>query len=301
MKLKIYQLLILFLPLCLGAGRVVAQETAAVGDTAVALSNNPNQTVNIGYGEQPKWMVSSGISTVTGAELSKSFTTNLSNTFYGRLAGLVVLQNSQEPGADAPSVYGRGTNTYNAGRNLLVMVVFPAGSLAWIVSNEGFLTNNKIISYLKLRASYGIVGNDQIGGTRFAFDQRFPYTAQYYFGSTNTSVFGLEEGTAANKNVTWEKEKKLNFGLELTLLKRFDINFDVFNQDRYDILAKPNSTVPQYVGVNLPDLNQGKVNTKPVFYALISILNLSNATAVCRLSPNHCQLTMIFQTSNAIH
>jgi TonB dependent receptor len=51
-------------------------------------------------------------------------------------------------------------------------------------------------------------------------------------------------------------------GIELTLLKHFDLNFDVFNQDRYDILAKPNSTVPQYVGVSLPDLNQGKVNNQ---------------------------------------
>ncbi len=674
MKLKIYQLIILFLPLCLGGNRVVAQSAAAV-DTVVVPYNNANQPVNIGYGQQPKWMVSSGLSTTTGAELGKSFTTNLANTFYGRIAGLTVQQNAQEPGADAPSVWSRGQNTYG-NNSILVMVdgfestltqlvpdeietisllkdasstaiygsrgangvllvttkrgknaplsvnfstqqgfhtfsrlpqflgsydyarlyneglkndgkaplytdadlqayqsgsdplyhpnvnwydevlkkqagvsnynlnfrggtntvryfallnyvnsnglvlnagkldpessdskysrfnfrsnvdvtlteklsatftmggtvedktnptglilssvfsslatvapnafpvrnpdgsfggnaafsnpvgnlqtgsyasngrtlqttlkltnqldfitqglsvsaaisfntvfrsfstrskqyerfsiakgvgdtvkytkfgqktalvgnedasdqwrnnvyqgflnydrtfgkntisgmlmynydsytdvdnqttavnalphkhdggggrltyannnkyiaevsfaymgsenfapgkrygLFPAASLGWIVSNEGFLKNSKAITYLKLRASYGIVGNDLIGGTRFAFDQRYPYTAQYNFGTTNTSVFGLEEGTAANKNVTWEKEQKLNLGLELSLFKRFDINLDVFNQDRYDILAKPNSTVPQYVGVSLPDLNVGKVSNK---------------------------------------
>ncbi len=139
---------------------------------------------------------------------------------------------------------------------------FPAASLGWIVSNEGFLKDNALVSYLKLRGSYGLVGNDQIGGTRFAFDQRYPYTASYYLGSTNTQVFGLAEGPAANTNVTWEKDKKLNVGLELTLLKQLDISLDVFNHDRYDILAKPNSTVPQYVGVTLPDLNEGKVNNK---------------------------------------
>jgi TonB-linked SusC/RagA family outer membrane protein len=139
---------------------------------------------------------------------------------------------------------------------------FPAASLGWIVSNEGFLKDNNFISYMKLRASYGLVGNDQIGGTRFAFDQRYPYTAQYYLGTANAAVFGIAEGTAANTNVTWEKDKKMNVGLELTLFKQLDISLDVFNNDRYDILAKPNATVPQYVGVTLPDLNQGKVNNK---------------------------------------
>lgn len=140
--------------------------------------------------------------------------------------------------------------------------LFPAVSLGWVASNEGFLKNNNLLTFLKLRASYGLTGNDLIGGTRFAFDQRFPYTAQYNFGTANASVFGLAEGTAANPNITWEKDAKTNVGFEATLFKQLDFSLDVFNHDRYDILAKPNSTVPQYVGVVLPDLNQGKVNNK---------------------------------------
>jgi TonB-linked SusC/RagA family outer membrane protein len=139
---------------------------------------------------------------------------------------------------------------------------FPAASLGWVVSNEGFLKDNSVLSYLKLRGSYGLVGNDQIGGTRYAFDQRYPYTAQYYFGTANTAVFGLAEGAAANPNVTWEKEKKANIGLDVTLLKRLDIHLDVFKHDRYDILATPNNAVPAYVGVTLPELNQGKVQNQ---------------------------------------
>jgi TonB-linked SusC/RagA family outer membrane protein len=139
---------------------------------------------------------------------------------------------------------------------------FPAASLGWIVSNEGFLKNSNLLTFLKLRASYGLVGNDLIGGTRFAFEQRYPYTAQYFLGTTNTNVFGLAEGTAANTNLTWEKDRKMNFGVEATLLKQLDISLDVFNNDRYDILAKPNATVPQYIGVPLPFLNVGKVNNK---------------------------------------
>lgn len=136
---------------------------------------------------------------------------------------------------------------------------FPAASVGWIVSNEKFLNENKVITYLKLRASYGLTGNDQIGGSRFMFEQRYPYSASYYLGTANTQVFGLAEGAAASTDLSWEKEKKLNLGVELTLAKRLDISVDVFRHNRYDILAAPNRTVPQYIGVTLPLLNQGEV------------------------------------------
>ncbi len=136
---------------------------------------------------------------------------------------------------------------------------FPAASVGWIASNEGFLKDNTTITYLKLRGSYGLVGNDQIGGSRFMFEQRYPYGASYFLGTTNAQVFGLAEGAAASTDLRWESEKKLNIGVELTLAKRLDISLDIFSHNRYDILAAPNRTVPQYIGVTLPLLNQGKV------------------------------------------
>lgn len=139
---------------------------------------------------------------------------------------------------------------------------FPAASVGWIVSNENFLSTNKAISYLKLRASYGLAGNDQISGNRFLFEQRFPFTASYFLGTNNTSFAGIAEGAAANTTLRWESEKKLNIGVEMTLGKRLDLTLDVFNQKRYDILAAPNRTVPQYIGVTLPLLNQGKVTNR---------------------------------------
>ena len=137
---------------------------------------------------------------------------------------------------------------------------FPAASVGWIASNEGFLKENATVTYLKLRGSYGLSGNDQLGGSRFMFEQRYPYTAAYFFGSTNTQANGLAEGTAATTDLTWEKQKSLNLGVELTLAKQLDVSVDVFQNKRYDILAAPNRTVPQYVGVALPLLNQGKVS-----------------------------------------
>lgn len=138
---------------------------------------------------------------------------------------------------------------------------FPAASVGWILSNENFLKNSNIITYLKLRGSYGLSGNDQIGGNRFAFQQQYPYTAAYNLGSTNTQVFGLNQG-AYNPDVTWEKQKTLNIGLELTLAKQLTLGLDAFQNKRYDILVEPNRTVPQYTGLTLPLLNQGEVNNK---------------------------------------
>ncbi|MBV5342122.1 TonB-dependent receptor, partial [bacterium] len=88
---------------------------------------------------------------------------------------------------------------------------FPAASLGWIVSNESFLKGNKAINFLKVRGSYGLVGNDQYAtsGTpranAFMFDQYYNSTSNYYFGDPQTSFGSLVQGSAANPNVTWEK------------------------------------------------------------------------------------------------
>ena len=70
---------------------------------------------------------------------------------------------------------------------------FPAGSLGWILSNEAFLKGNPILNYLKLRASYGIVGNDNIGGIRYMFDQYYDGYG-YHLGNSNNVQDGLVQG-----------------------------------------------------------------------------------------------------------
>jgi len=140
---------------------------------------------------------------------------------------------------------------------------FPAASVGWIASNESFLQNNKIITFLKLRASYGLVGNDEIGGARFLYNQNYTYGDSYYFGTATTGTASLSEGALANPDVTWEKETKANIGIEATFFNRLDFTLDVFNQDRYDILITPTRTIPLYLGYTaLPNLNEGKVNNK---------------------------------------
>ncbi|WP_373551916.1 SusC/RagA family TonB-linked outer membrane protein [Haliscomenobacter sp.] len=148
---------------------------------------------------------------------------------------------------------------------------FPAGSVGWILSNEGFLKQSQTINFLKLRASYGLVGNDIIASqglsTRYAYTPTFG-GGGYFFGTGNTGVGGFAENAIANNNVTWEKEKSLNVGLDIAFFKHFEASFDYFNRDRYDILVGSNSTIPLYLGVITPTLNQGKTNNNGFDLAL---------------------------------
>lgn len=138
---------------------------------------------------------------------------------------------------------------------------FPAGSLGWILSNEAFLKGNPILNYLKLRASYGIVGNDNIGGIRYMFDQYYDGYG-YHLGNSNNVQDGLVQGKLANPDVTWEKENKFNVGFEATLINKIDVSFDYFIQKRSNILSQPYRTVPDYLGISRPDINIGKVDNK---------------------------------------
>lgn len=163
-----------------------------------------------------------------------------------------------------------GTEAFQKGKRF---GLFPSVSIAWIISNEDFLKGNEFINFLKVRSSYGLTGNDDIG-TRFMWDEPFWGTASYYFGTGNVSFGGMEQGTAGNFNSTWEKQKTTNIGLEATLKNQFEISIDIFNNDRYDILSSPDRTVPAFLGVNLPNLNVGKVNNKG-FEAAIRFKNKS--------------------------
>ncbi len=139
---------------------------------------------------------------------------------------------------------------------------FPAGGLSWVASEEGFLKDNPIVSYLKFRTSYGLTGNDDIGGTRFMYKQNYIYSANYYLGTTNATLNGIIQGALANPDVTWEKEAKFNIGFDTKLFKKLDISFEYFNNNRFDILSTPNRDIPSYIGVDLPYLNVGKVNNQ---------------------------------------
>lgn len=143
--------------------------------------------------------------------------------------------------------------------------LFPSGSIGWIASNESFLKGNKYLTWLKFRASYGLLGNDSMGGLRFL------YQDDNQIQSGNGFVQGLggkivKEGLIGNKNITWELSKKMNLGVEIGLFKDFRINVDYFTEKRDQILLK-RRTVPSFQGVSsdyIPRVNMGKVDNHGV-------------------------------------
>lgn len=145
--------------------------------------------------------------------------------------------------------------------------VFPAGSLGWILSEEKFMKPLKpYVSYMKFRASLGVVGND-----RTSDDSRFLYLpdayklsdGSYSFGiNTSQKVPGASEAKKGNPNVTWETATKQNYGLDLYFFNdRLKTTFDYFVEHRSDILTSRKVT-PGYLAVVLPTANIGKVDNK---------------------------------------
>ena len=144
---------------------------------------------------------------------------------------------------------------------------FPSASIGWVVSNETFMKNQHAFSYLKLRGSIGLVGNDRMGSSRFLYspDTYGTTSSGYYFGTNvTTSQPAAYEGSLGNPNVTWEKALKGNVGADLSLLKNhLQVNLDVFKEHRTDILITPNNT-PVIFGKASPPINYGVVDNQGI-------------------------------------
>lgn len=158
--------------------------------------------------------------------------------------------------------------------------IFPAFSAGWVVTNESFWKENKAVTFLKIRGSYGVVGNDLLGttGRRYLY---FPNTYNqnlgtsnssqgYYLGNSNGSVqnpyySGTSEGAIGNPAVTWERARKADIGLESKFIgDRLSFTLDVFKEDRSNILTNL-GTIPVTYGVasaSVPPVNVGITTNK---------------------------------------
>ncbi|HEY0668511.1 MAG TPA: TonB-dependent receptor, partial [Sphingobacteriaceae bacterium] len=180
-----------------------------------------------------------------------------------------------------------GSDQFSKGRRY---AVFPAGALGWVVSEERFMKDYiKVIDFLKIRGSYGEVGNDQIAGYSYLYRYEFnsppaPGTSNanssyYSLGVSPVSQIGLMEGTLGNDQVSWEVARKANVGLDLKLFKsHLTFTGDLFQEKRNNILAKRND-LPLYTGLSaskLPALNIGKVTNRGYEMELSYNDNLGN-------------------------
>lgn len=150
---------------------------------------------------------------------------------------------------------------------------FPAGSFGWVASEEKFWEPIKpVVSFLKLRYTIGLVGNDKINGSRFMYTAD-PYYVNnetspnrggysYYFGIENSTLSpGTYEASKNNANVTWEKALKQNYGVDINFLNdRLRSSIDYYKEKRSDILLS-DGTAPSVLGFKLPMANLGKVDS----------------------------------------
>lgn len=144
---------------------------------------------------------------------------------------------------------------------------FPSVALGWMLSNEKFFASaSKVFDVVKLRASYGIVGNDKIGSNRrFIYNGTFVDIANaYQLGETLVNYGGLRFGEFANGNVTWEKSYKLDVGLELSLFNTLKIQADYFQDHREGIFLRYED-ISSIVGVpSRPYINVGETKNRGV-------------------------------------
>lgn len=136
---------------------------------------------------------------------------------------------------------------------------FPSVNLGWIVTEEDFMQSLKnTVSNLKLRATYGVLGNQNVGSYQYQTTY-FNYPSAYGF---NNSVVGGAGFNISNKDLTWEKAATLNLGLDISFLDNaLTASFDYFNKTTSDIL-QPRYDVPRVFGAGLPDYNVAKVRNK---------------------------------------
>ena len=133
---------------------------------------------------------------------------------------------------------------------------FPSMGLGWMISNEGFWNDNikRTINKLKLKATYGLVGNDAIGGS----DDRFFYLSNVNMDNSsrsssfgtyqNNSLNGISVSRYANEDITWEEAKKFDGGIEMGLWNDFEIQADYFHENRSNILMN-RSYIPATMGL----------------------------------------------------
>lgn len=145
--------------------------------------------------------------------------------------------------------------------------LFPSISAGWIVSQyDWFKKAMPYISTLKLRGSWGKLGNDNIPPFQFAQFYYINPNGRLFYNTATGSIVNypaFSPGVVGNPNATWESQTSTNAAIDGGLFNdKLSFTFEVFHQRRNNILAPPNATVPLYTGITLPDENIGIVDNK---------------------------------------
>jgi TonB-linked SusC/RagA family outer membrane protein len=143
---------------------------------------------------------------------------------------------------------------------------FPGVMAGWVVSEESFMKNQNVFSFLKLRGSWGQLGNDQVNLPNSGTPATYQYLSTYGFRSYilgDAEQKTLFETRLPNENITWEVASNSNVGLEGQMLNgKVFFEMDYFSNYRSKILWFKNASVPQSTGITLPAQNIGEVSNR---------------------------------------
>lgn len=141
--------------------------------------------------------------------------------------------------------------------------LFPAFGAGWAISEEPWFREKlgKSVDLLKIRASWGVVGSDVAMGDRYLYNQIYEVGDVYYFGDRAMNWQGYREGALGNDNVTWEKARKFDVGIDLNLWNSVSLTFDYFYDYRYDQLVYRND-ISQILGIGTSPINVAETSNQ---------------------------------------
>jgi len=138
---------------------------------------------------------------------------------------------------------------------------FPSIMLGWVASKEDFFPANARINFLKIRGSYGSVGNDNIGD--FAYISTIGSGRNYTIGTSGSYIIGYSPNAPSNPELKWEETRTTNIGFDAVVFDNFNITFDWFKKKTLDILQNPR--IPGYVGaISNPAANIGNMENNGI-------------------------------------
>lgn len=151
---------------------------------------------------------------------------------------------------DGSSVFAKGYRYFNS----------PSLALAWRISKEPFMRNARWLDDLKIRASYGILGNYLVSGNYYAFSDRINPQDNYSFGGTVSTGYGYS--VLANPYTTWESIGQLNVGIDFSFLREFTVSAEYFKKKTTDMLSKVYQPLSLGIGENAPAINAGAMQNE---------------------------------------
>lgn len=216
--------------------------TQAERDTALGFNSATDQMTGVGYGV-------TALRRIGGSQMEWSWMNTYLNADYGLSDKYFLSFNMAIDGSSRFGTDARGGAVLRAGdRNYALL---PSLSGAWLASSESFMAGVKRLDLLKLRASVGFSGNDDIGN----------YASRKYYVTQNLlGIVGLVRGNVGNPSLQWEEVTKLNAGLDVALLnERVSLSFDAY-QNKTDkmLVFEP---APAFSGLDYTISNSGAMKT----------------------------------------